>query len=301
MSSDQVESELFACSGGKLVEAELDYCTYGLALAQHCVMRRVWYVAWLLNFQFVAVPMDSQIVIASQYEIRLAQNKLGGIDLHYWSKGYHFLLGWMNVNMGSTYCFQLTLSWTLLQLPRNTVVDIQEKCFDGVLTDQLVVLRSIATAQTRELTCTEHMRDKYIKRCGEDMFLIVNHEQNTYHSFVLLVIPELLLSLQGLQGLNLFIVREPQGVLWIAINHVVTCVNVFNAHVQWDPGGFLSTMSGENEPNYTERSWRMHIIGAQGYRLIIDMNYLSAPWDPGIIAIYELVVPVHVKPRQPQC
>lgn len=205
------------------MEAELDYCTYGLALAQRCVMRRVWYGACLFNFQFVPVRMDSQIS-ASQYKIRVVQHKLGGIDLRCWNKGYHFLLGWMDVNMGSTYCFQLILWWTLLQLPRNTVVNVEEKCFDGVLTDQLVVLCYIATAWTRELTCTEHMRDKYITRSGEDILLIVDHEQNTYNSFVLVVIPELLLSLQGLQGLDLLIVHEPQGVRLIATMPVVTRV-----------------------------------------------------------------------------
>lgn len=86
LSSDQGKSEQFASGGGKLVEVELDYCTHGLALAQRCVMRRVWYGAWLHSFQLVAV-----IFSASQYKIRVAQQKLGGLDFHSWSKEYHFL------------------------------------------------------------------------------------------------------------------------------------------------------------------------------------------------------------------
>ena len=36
----------------------------------------------------------------------------------------------------------------------------------------------------------------------------------------------------------------------------------------------------------------MQRIGARGYGLIIGLDDLSAPWDPGIVALYELAVPV---------
>ena len=81
---------------------------------------------------------------------------------------------------------------------------------------------------------------------------------------------------------------------------VVTCVEVWDAHTQWDPGGFLPTMIGARKTDYSEQSQRLQRVGAQGYRLIIDMNDLSAPWDPGIVAIYDSVVPVRVKVGQPQ-
>jgi hypothetical protein len=71
---------------------------------------------------------------------------------------------------------------------------------------------------------------------------------------------------------------------------VVTCVEVLDAHVQWDPSGFSATMSSISEPNHAEQSCRMQITGAPEYKLVIGMNDLSAPWDRGIVAICGLVV-----------
>jgi hypothetical protein len=63
----------------------------------------------------------------------------------------------------------------------------------------------------------------------------------------------------------------------------------------------LSTMNSEQELNHTEGTWKMQRIGAQRYILIIGLDNLPLPWDPGIVSIYEAVVPVLVKARQPQC
>jgi hypothetical protein len=153
-------------------------------------MRRVWYGAWLHSFQLVAV-----IFSASQYKIRVAQQKLGGLDFHSWSKEYHFLP-----------------------------------------------------------------------------------------------------PLQRPQVLDPCLVREFQSVYWITIMPVVPCVEVSDAHIQWDPGGLLSAKSGEHEPDHTEQAWRMQMMGVRGYRLI-GKNDLSTPWDPGISTIYGSVVPVRIKPR----
>jgi hypothetical protein len=152
-----------------------------------------------------------------------------------------------------------------------------------------------STAQTWELKGAEHVRDKYIKHSGEDMGLIINHEQITYVSYVLVVIPKLRLSVQGLHGLHLLTVCEPQGVYWIAMMHVVTCAEALDENVKLDPGRFLSTMSGEQEPDHTERAWKMQMIGVRGYKLI-SINDLSTPWDPDMVAIYESAAPVRVKP-----
>ena len=38
-----------------------------------------------------------------------------------------------------------------------------------------------------------------------------------------------------------------------------------------------------------------HRIGDQGYRVIIGMDDLSVPWDPGTISIYMSAVPVRDK------
>jgi hypothetical protein len=80
------------------------------------------------------------------------------------------------------------------------------------------------------------------KPTGRDFFPVLDHEQNTT---MFVVITELSLSLHGLQGFALLIVLEPQGVYWILIIPTVSSVEVLAAHKQWDPGGLLSTMSGE--------------------------------------------------------
>jgi hypothetical protein len=80
------------------------------------------------------------------------------------------------------------------------------------------------------------------KPTGRVFVLVLDHQQNTT---MYVVITELFLSMHRLQGLALLIVREPQGVYWILIIPTVSSVEVLAAHKQWDPGGLLSTMSGE--------------------------------------------------------
>jgi hypothetical protein len=46
---------------------------------------------------------------------------------------------------------------------------------------------------------------------------------------------------------------------------------------------------------------KMHKIDARAYRLIIGLNDLSEPWDPGIASIYASAVLVCVKARRSQC
>lgn len=48
-----------------------------------------------------------------------------------------------------------------------------------------------------------------------------------------------------------------------------------------------------------ERSWRIHMIAARGYTLIIGLDNLSVPWDPGIVSIYGINCTGLVKTKQP--
>ena len=122
---------------------------------------------------------------------------------------------------------------------------------------------------------------------------IHDHGQNTK---VLVVLPEHLLPLQQPQGRDLLVVCKLQDV-WIPI---MPCIEVWDGNVQWDPGELLSTMKGEQEQKHTERSWRMQNIGARGYILVIGLDDLPAPWDPGIVSIYVLAIPVWVRAKRPQ-
>jgi len=131
---------------------------------------------------------------------------------------------------------------------------------------------------------------------GEDSVLILDHEQNTIR---LVELPEHLLPLQRPQRCDFLTVRELQDVYWVAIITVEPRVEVLNVHVQWDPSGFLSTMYGEQELHHTERSWRIHMIAARGYTLIIGLDNLSVPWDPGIVSIYGINCTGLVKTKQP--
>lgn len=179
----------------------------------------MWSGAWLLSYQAVAECMSGQTVSASHYKIRVAQQMHGVIDFHSWSKGYHFLLGWMDTTKKS---------W----------------CVDGELTLQLGVLSCIVTAQTCELMGVD-LRDKYIKHNAEVIVLIVNHEQTTT---VFVLLPELLLPPQRSQELHKVVVP----VYWISLMPFMTRVEVLDAHVQWNPGRFWSTMSGEHKTYCTE-------------------------------------------------
>jgi hypothetical protein len=174
-------------------------------------------------------------------------------------------------------------------------VFVKSRCLDVVLTHQLGVRGCLVINQILEIMGAKNIGAQYKKHSGEDTPLLLGHEQN---STVFVAIPELVLSLLPL---DLLTDVEPQSVCWIALMPVVTCVEVLDAHEKWDHGRFLSIMSAEQKTNHTERSRRLQRIGAQGYRLIIGMNDLLAPWDPGIVAIYESVVPVHVKDRRAQC
>jgi hypothetical protein len=173
----------------------------------------------------------------------------------------------------------------------------ESRCFDGDLTRHLVVLSCIVTTQIWELIRVS-LRDKYIKHNAEDFVLVVNHEQNT---IVFVVLPELLLPFQQPQELDLHKVLETQDVYWIGLMPVVIRAEVLYTHTQWDPGRFWSAMSGEHKTDCTERSRRLPRIGDRGDRLIIGMDDLSVPWDPGRVSIYASVVPVRVKATRPQC
>lgn len=96
-----------------------------------------------------------------------------------------------------------------------------------------------------DLRCVVNVGAKDSKHTRRDILPEIDHELNTT---LFVMIPKLVLSLQGYKGLALLIVREPHGVYWILVISVVSSAEVSVAHVQWDPGGFLSTMSGEHEP-----------------------------------------------------
>jgi hypothetical protein len=113
---------------------------------------------------------------------------------------------------------------------------------------------------------------------GEDSVPILNQEQIAH---VLVVLPKFLLPLQRPQGLELLTIFELKDVYKIAIMPVVPCVEDLDAHLQWDPGGFMLDLTGEQEQNRTEQLWRMQTIGTHGNRLTIALDDLSAPWDPG--------------------
>jgi hypothetical protein len=181
---------------------------------------------------------------------------------------------------------------TCLGVNLNSSTWVYRNIFDRELTHQLRVLSCNATAQTWEQMGVKHLRDKYITHNADDTVLILNH--------VFVVLPERRLPPQRPQRLDLHKVPRHQGLYWIALMPVVTCVEVLNAWKKWDPDGFLSTMNGERMTHHTERSRRLQRICAQRYSLIIGMNDLSAPWDPGIVTIYESFVPVCVKARKDQ-
>jgi hypothetical protein len=63
--------------------------------------------------------------------------------------------------------------------------------------------------------------------------------------------------------------------------------------------GSISELLGQNL-SLTEDK-KMHKIDARAYRLIIGLDDLSEPWDPGIASIYALPLPFCVKARRPQC
>jgi hypothetical protein len=138
-----------------LNKVELAYFTPGLALAQVCIVRRMWYGAWLLTYQAVAECIDVQTISLSYYKIQMP--KLVRIVFHAWSKGCHFLLGWVDNTRAQQ--GRYTDRCTCQGVNLNSSTLIYRNIFDGELTHQLRVLSWTATAQTWKQMGVKHSRE----------------------------------------------------------------------------------------------------------------------------------------------
>jgi hypothetical protein len=145
--------------------------------------------------------------------------KLVRIVFHAWSKGCHFLLGWVDNTMAQQGRYTDRCTCQGVNLNSSTLV--YRNIFDGELTHQLRVLSWTATAQTWKQMGVKHLRDKYIKHNADDTVLILVH--------VFVVLPEHRLPPQRPQRLDLHKVPRHQDLYWIALMPVVTCVEVLNA------------------------------------------------------------------------
>jgi hypothetical protein len=230
----------------------------------------IWSVASLLNYHGKVVHTDCQMTGRSKYKMEEQQKLGGGLYSYHLSK------------FGGGHISSSTLVHT--GFFRQTDSFVKSMCLVAVLTHQLGVRCCLVVDQIWKLRGTKHM--------GDDTALVLGHEQNPT---VFVVTPKLVLSLQRLDHLT---VLESQCVCWIDLMPDVSRVEVLDAREKWDPDGSLSNMSGEHKTNHTERSRRLQRFGAQGYKLIIGMDDPSAPWDPGIIAIYESAVPFVPRPGE---
>ena len=180
----------------------------------------------------------------------------------------------------------LILLWTLPQLPRDTVVVVQENkqqicthpcmCYKVNLNSSTQVLfysvellkdfKSTCVRKTWELAGAEHLRDKYIDHHENDIVLLVDHEQQIN----VLVVHQLLLPFQQLQGIDLLTVHELQGVIW---KYQID---------QWD-SFFQEQMVHKNRR--TDSGCYCHLQSKLFRFTIYRLCHISTPdgmpWDPG--------------------
>ena len=192
--------ELFSCNVWSILgiqtcrhdldKAEIACSICGLALPQGVVVRSLPFGVWLLSYHGILVHIDCQLSRALKYKIRTVQQKHGGIDINHGCKDFTCLLGWMDVGVINTCWLHLIVSWKSPQLILLCCVDSD-------------------TTYTGEPRGVVNMEAKYSLHTRSTIVLVLDHDQN---AAVFVVIPELILSLQGQHGLVLLIDLEYQAV-----------------------------------------------------------------------------------------